>query len=159
MNLPPIESFEGQWSQYEDHLYEIFLETVVRGGLTFKGLPVKSQYRSETNNKGFSFWHIISQGDQENERTPDFRRCERIRWISWIIREADLNQGISWWENKRSNKTHVVLWCESEQFAVILAQRKDYYLIKTAYMVKPNRERAFRKERDKFLRTQKDRTR
>jgi hypothetical protein len=153
MNMPPIEIFDGQWPQYEDLLYDIFLQTVVRGGLTFNGLPVKTQYRPETNNKGFSFWRLISQGDSEDDRTPDFRRCERIRWIAWVIENVGGNEGICCWENKRGNKTHVVLWCEEEQFAVVLAKRTGYYLIKTAYIVKPNRERSFRKERDKFLRS------
>lgn len=156
MELPPLRIFSGDWQAYEDALYEIYLDSVVRAGITFQGLPVKSQYRPETKGKGFSFWHLISEGSREEDRTPDLRRCERIHWYSWVINNAETIEDISWWENRRGTNTHVVLWLESESFAVVLAKRNGYYLIKTAYMVKSKRERAFRKERDKFLATRKD---
>jgi len=156
MELPPLENFSGDWENYEDELYQIFLDTVVNGRLTFQGLPVKSQYRPETNGKGFSFWHLISEGENEDDRTPDLRRCERIRWLSWLISHVDSVDEISWWENRRGTNTHVVLWLEVESFAVVLAKRNRYYLIKTAYMVKSRRERTFRKERDRFWASRKD---
>lgn len=156
MELPPLEIFSGDWQSYENELYEIFLDTVVRAGIAFQGLPVKSQFRPETQGKGFSFWHLISEGENEDERTPDFRRCERIRWISWLINNVDSVEEISWWENRRGSNTHVVLWVEVERFAIVLAKRNGYYLIKTAYMVKSNREKSFRKERERFWRSRKD---
>ncbi|MNH30689.1 hypothetical protein D3C79_909980 [compost metagenome] len=36
--------------------------------------------------KEATFWHMISEGNDEAERLPDLRRCERIRWP----RRADL---------------------------------------------------------------------
>lgn len=150
MDLPKLEPFAGDWQAYEDSLYAIYLETVVNGGLTFKGLPVKSQYRPETKGKGFSFWHLISEGQEEDERTPDMRRCERIRWFSWLIDNVDNYAEITWWENKRGQNTHIVIWLEEEDFAVILAKRNGYYMIKTAYIVKSKRALAFAKERAAF---------
>ena len=150
VGLPPLELMFNPWQQYEDHLYGIFLDTVVNSGLTFQGLPVKSQYRPETKDKGFSFWHLISEGDDEVERQPCPRRCERIRWFAWIIENVGDCNEITWWENNRGSNTHVVIWLEQEQFAVILAKRNGYYLIKTAYVVKSKREVTFRKERERF---------
>ena len=149
-DLPQLELMFNPWQQYEDHLYDIYLSTVVNGGLHFNGFPIKSQYRPETNGKGFSFWHLISEGDNEEERTPCPRRCERIRWFAWLIENVNACSEISWWENKRGSNTHVVIWLEHEKFALILAKRGGYYLIKTAYVVKSNREFTFRKEREKF---------
>ena len=131
-SVPPLEPLPGDWPTYEDKIYAIFMETIVNGGLIFRRLPVKSQYRPETNGKGFSFWHLISEGQVEEDRTPDMRRCERIRWFAWLIKHAEERQEISWWENRRGTNTHVVIWLEVEQFAVVLAKRKNYYLIKTA---------------------------
>jgi hypothetical protein len=155
MGLPQLELMFSPWQAYEDHLYGIFLDTVVNGCLSFQGLPVKSQYRPETKGKGFSFWHLISEGDDELERIPCPRRCERIRWFAWVIENVSHCSEITWWENKRGPNTHVVIWLEQEQFAVILAKRNRYYLIKTAYVVKSKRETAFRKEREKFWRAYK----
>ncbi len=155
MELPPLVPMFNPWQEYEDHLYQIFMDTVVNGGLRFKGLPVKSQYRPESKGKGFSFWHLISEGPNEDDRTPDLRRCERLRWFAWLIENAEKCDDLSWWENRRGRNTHVVIWHEAEEFAVVLAKRNGYYLIKTAYAVRSRREKSFRKERDKFWAAQK----
>lgn len=128
MSLPELFPFHGDWDRYEDELYEIYLETVVRSGLTFGGLPVRSKYRPPTKNKGYGFWHLISEGEREEERTPDIRRCERIRWVSWLVRNALSDPDITWWENDRWGNTHIVIWHENENFAVVLAKRSGYVL-------------------------------
>jgi len=156
MTLPDLFPFKGDWPSYEDGLYQIYLSEIVNAKLRFKGLPINCQYHPESKNKHFGFWHVISEGEVEDERTPDLRRCERIRWIAYLITQAETNIEISWWENKRGSNTHVVIWHEAENFAVILAKRKDYYLLKSAYYLdKPHRNATFKKERDNFWKAQK----
>ena len=151
MALPELFPFKGEWSSYEDDLYQIYLAEIVNAELRFKGLPIRCQYRPATKDKHFGFWHIISEGEKEDDRTPDLRRCERIRWIGYLITQAETNSEISWWENKRQGKTRVVIWHESENFAVVLEERNSYYLLKTAYYVdKSHRKATFIKERDNF---------
>jgi len=155
MSLPDLFSFTGNWERYEDELYALYLETVIQSGIRFRGLPIKARYEPATKGKGFSFWHLISEGEREEDRTPDFRRCERMRWVSWFIENAESYAELSWWENKRGNNTHVVIWHEQESFAVVLAKRDGYFLLKTAYWVKTRRADDFRRERDAFWNTQK----
>lgn len=152
MDLPELFPFHGDWDTYLDQLYEIYLREIVHGGITFRGLPVKSQYRPPTEGKGYGFWHVISEGPREADRLPDLRRCERIRWIRWVIQLADVSDDlIKCWENKRGGSTHVVLWLESHDFVVILARRRKYYLLKTAYNVtKPHRKKSFQREYEKY---------
>ena len=150
MELPDLLPFHGDWDRYAEELYRIYFDEIVNGRLTFQGLPIKCQFRPETKGKGFAFWHVISDGPTEDERLPDLSRCERIRWISWIIKGAGHDPRISWWENKRWRSINVVLWLEKNDFAVILAKRSKYYLLKTAYCVKPHRKKIFRKEKEKF---------
>jgi hypothetical protein len=114
--------------------------------LSFRGLPVRLRFHPESAGKHYSFWHLISEGSKEDERIPDLRRCERLRWIAWTIREADRSDAVRCWENQRSGNSHVVLWLHNEHFAVVLAARNDYYLLKTAYVLAPNRERDFYRE-------------
>jgi hypothetical protein len=152
MGLPDLLTFAGDWQIYEDKLYEVYLNEIVDAKLQFKGLKISCQYRPETKNKHFGFWHVISEGNTEEERTPDLRRCERIRWISYLIKNAETDSEISWWENKRGSNTHVLIWHEAENFVVILAKRHSYYLLKTAYNAEPHRRKSFLKERDNFLR-------
>ena len=151
MTLPDLFPFKGDWESYEEGLYQIYLNDIVNAELSFKGLPIRCQYRPESKNKHFGFWHVISEGTQEEDRTPDFRRCERIRWIAYLITQAGTHQAISWWENKRGGNTHVVIWHESENFVVILAKRNGYYLLKSAYNAEPHRTKTFIKERNSFL--------
>lgn len=156
MDLPELFPFHGDWATYVEQLYEIYLNEIVHSGITFKGLPVKSQYRPPTDGKGYGFWHVVSDGPVEEDRLPDLRRCERIRWISWVIRMAVTDDRIKWWENKRRNNTHVVLWLESHEFAVILAKRQNYYLLKTAYNVtKSHRKASLQREYENYWRAKK----
>ena len=152
MALPNLETFCGDWQLYESRIYQIYLDTVVNGRLTHNGLRVASQFRPETKGKGFGFWHLISEGDTEEDRIPDIRRCERIRWVAWVIANSGTDKSISCWENKRGKNLHVVMWVEANNYVVVLAKRMGYYLIKTAYETTVRRARSLSKERDKFLR-------
>jgi hypothetical protein len=150
MSLPDLFPFHGDWSRYEDELYAIYLDTIIRSGIKFRGLPVKARYQPATKNKGYSFWHLISEGELEEDRTPDIRRCERIRWIAWLIENAETQEDLSWWENKRGSNTHIVIWHERENFAVVLAKRNGYFLLRSAYWVKKHRRKDFVRERKEF---------
>lgn len=81
------------------------------------------------------------------------RRCERIRWISWVIENVDNYNEITWWdERSKSNNREVVLWVEAEKFVVILAWRSQgYWLLKTAYLAdKEHKIESLRRKRDKY---------
>ena len=88
----------------------------------------------------------------EDDRTPDLRRCERIRWVRWVIENGDAHPEIDEWQNTRKNEVNTLLWFR-EEYLVVLAQRQDYWLLRTAYCTeKSGRIRQLRKERDAFLR-------
>lgn len=105
-----------------------------------------------SNGKEATFWHMISEGGQEDERGIDLRRCERIRWPRPII-EHEAHRTIKTWENKRRGEKRICLWLESEEYLVILAERKGYILPWTAYLVtQPHRKRKLQKEYETFRR-------
>ena len=152
MKLPDLFLFPGDWEAYVKDVYQIFLDEIAHANLKFRGLKISCQFRPPSQGKHFGFWHVISEGKKEDERMPDLRRCERIRWIAFLIENAEESDVIAWWENKRRGNTHVVIWHEEENFVVILAKHKNYYLLKTAYCAEPHRRKRFIKERDEFLR-------
>jgi hypothetical protein len=156
---PELTPFTDDWPSYENEIYALYLRSVVHAGLQFAGYPVRAQFRPETRGKGFSFWHLISEAPDrinrnEDDRIPDLDRCARIGWVAWCIENAG-EPGFSWWENQRKRETHVVIWAEAHDFAVVLAKRitregPRYYLLKTAYCLKPHRRAVFAKERDAY---------
>ena len=160
-----LKAYAGDWEKYEEAIYAEYLDTVAHAGLQFQAAPVKVQFRPETKRKGYGFWHLISEApDQwnrnEEDRIPDIDRCARIRWVAWCIRNAEA-EDFSWWENQRHGKTHVVIWAERYDFAVILAKRNPadgarYYLLKTAYCARAHTVRKMIKERDAFRSARKD---
>jgi len=148
IKLPPdIFPSDGDWDKYLEDIYGVFINTLIKRKLFFLNLPVRLRKTPEYKDKSFTFWHLISEGEKEEERTPDFRRCERLAWIHWVIENAINNKDISCWENERGSETHVVIWFDIENYVVILAKRKDYFLLKTAYLAKPHRAEVFRKEK------------
>lgn len=155
MPLPGLLVFQGDWNLYIEEIYQVYLDEIVNTNITFQGIKISCQYRPPTMGKHFGFWHVISEGDKEDDRIPDLRRCERIHWIAYLVANAESLDEISWWENKRKGNTHVVIWHETENFVVILAKRRDYYLLKTAYCAQSNRLRRFIRERDAFRGGQK----
>ncbi|RLA80404.1 MAG: oxidoreductase [Epsilonproteobacteria bacterium] len=152
MDLPDIYEFHGDWTTYVEELYEIYLETIVNDKtLKFENLPIRTRFKPMTDGKGYGFWHIISDGEEEDERDIDFRRCERLPWVHYCIKNAKQPPApISWWKNKRGSKTHIVILNEDNGFVIILEERKDYYLLKTAYVARSRRLKDLKKERDKY---------
>jgi hypothetical protein len=105
-----------------------------------------------THGKEATFWHIISEGQDEENRIPDFRRCERIRWPKPII-ECEADPAIKFWRNRRGREERVCLWLVQENYLVILADRGDYILPWTAYLVEqPHRQRKLQKEYEEYWR-------
>lgn len=84
--------------------------------------------------KEATFWHIISEGRQEAERLPDLRRCERVRWPRPVVDHADAPE-LKVWCNHRHGEERVCLWFEAQDYLVVLARRKRYLLLWTAYPV------------------------
>jgi hypothetical protein len=147
---PSIVVFAGDWEAYEEALFNIFTETLLNKTLTFQGLPVSLKKMPTYKDKHFVFWHLISEGELEEERTPDLRRCERLGWVGWVIENCEACPDISYWENSRGAQKHIVIWYEKENFVVILAKRNGYYLLKSAYLANAKRVKNFSKERDEF---------
>ncbi len=84
---------------------------------------------------------------------PDLRRCERIRWVRWVIENATSHAEIDIWQNTRVTEINTLLWLR-EEYLVVLGQRQGYWLLRTAYCTeKSGRIAQLRKERDAFRRS------
>jgi hypothetical protein len=153
--LPPLVLFEqygGNWEDYINVVYSYFKKDFIDSKPLFLDKQVELKRHPLYQDKECTFWHITSEGEVEAERTPDIRRCERIRWPRPIIDNCEC-QHVRWWRNKRKKEPRVVIWFYEEDYVVVLAERKSYLLLWTAYFVSKDHTR--RKLLKEYLNSQK----
>jgi hypothetical protein len=115
--------YENDWEKYEDALFSSFFNDFIAHRPKFKQ-KVNIVRFPEFKGRPFTFWHITSEGKKEEERSPNFRRCERISWPKFII-ENYKNKQIKYWENKRKSKENICLCFGEWEYIVILRKKKN----------------------------------
>ncbi|MHA8774659.1 hypothetical protein ACYA94_16530, partial [Klebsiella pneumoniae] len=80
-----LEDYSGVWNDYFEVVYKIFYQDFVLTKPVFRKKRLGLKRHPEYEGKSATFWHMVSTGDQEEERIPDIRRCERIAWPKPII--------------------------------------------------------------------------
>lgn len=155
MSAPDLLGFSGDWATYVEVIYERYCDDLVRNERELWGRRVSTRYNPATNNKHFSFWHVISEGKVEVDRLPDLQRCSRVGWIAWVIESChESAAGFSWWISERTTsrgrKKNLVLWAEADDFVVIVEPRQDYVLLVSAYPVQGRRAARLVIERDEY---------
>lgn len=153
LHMPPQLPFHGDWGSYIQEVYDFLINDVLLSGLRFRGLPVRLRNDPEYQGKEFGFWHLTSEGKTEEDRTPDLERCKRIPWIAHMIIH-NTHQGVSCWPERRGATEEWVIWNEVEDYVVVLSARRDYWLLKTAYLVTySSKRRSLRQSRQRALGT------
>jgi len=151
--LPPLvlhEDYSGNWNAYLEAIYGWFKRDFIDSKAVFGGVVLGLKRLPLTDGKEVTFWHMISEGREEENRIPDFRRCERIRWPKPVI-EHDADAKVKVWYNKRGREKRICLWVEHENYLVVLADRGNYILPWTAYLVeRPHQQNKLRKEYENY---------
>jgi hypothetical protein len=133
--LPPlVEMGSRDWDNYLALVYSYFRTDFVESSPDFQGTRLGLKRYPVIDGKEATFWHLISEGKAEADRLPDIRRCEHIRWPRPIIENYD-DSRLRVWENDRGGEARVCLWLVEEDYLVVLAKRKGYVLLWTAYLV------------------------
>lgn len=86
------------------------------------------------NGKEYTFYHFTHDGNIENERLPNIRRMERISWPNPMINNSN-HPYLLVWRNKRGKDNRILIYHKKECYLVVLADRGDYILPWTAYLV------------------------
>jgi len=155
--LPPLEICDNyaNWKPYEDKIYQIFLDDFVYSTPSYLGINVRIRKSPIIEGKEEAFWHITSKDYfHVNDRMPDPRRCERIRWIKKLIENYDciseecvFCDGIKVW-SEPNNKNRIHILFEKERYMVVLEPRAKYYLLITAFYFEY--ENTLRKKLEKY---------
>jgi hypothetical protein len=137
-----------RWRVYLEALYGVWQRTLVYGGLSFRGRPLRCRKTPESRFKHFGFWHLIQEGFPEEERMPDLERCRRLLWVGWVIQNEGIDRGIRLilQTPRHGEKKPWALWLHEHDYAVVVAERDEYCLLKTAFVVHARKKAEF--ERD-----------
>jgi len=139
-DLLTLEDHDGDWPTFFQAVYAAFCMDFVDSQPTFRGQRLALKRHPEHEGKSATFWHMISEGSVEADRTPDLRRCERIRWPRPAI-EGSNEVEVRCWESSRQGERRVTLWVVDEDYVVVLARRNGYVLPWTAYLITYNHTR------------------
>jgi len=115
-------------------LYQCFVIDFIQTRAVFRGVPLALKKHPLKDNKEATFWHMITKGEKEAERTIDYSRAEKLSWVRPTI-ENEAKPEVLVWENNRKGESRIVLWLKDKDYIVILAKRKNYILPWTAYPI------------------------
>lgn len=145
--LPELElnsNYNGKWIDYENILYEIFKSDFIESNPLFDNKKVVIRREPYINGKEEAFYHITCQDYcHDNNREPDLRRCERIRWVRSFIENYSrcdpslcMNcTGIKIWSEPYGKHSRVYLLLEEQKYIVIVENRMNYNLLITAFYI------------------------
>jgi len=149
-----LNDFGGDWPAYKEHLYSLYSRDFLASQPTWpiggKRFAIKKQ--PLVDGQCHTFWHIISEGDQEEEREVVLSRCECICWPRLILDEfsatypAQRSNRIVWWVEERGGKRRVHIALADFSYLVVVEDRADYVLLWTAFPIEREHQRR-RKER------------
>ncbi len=148
------------WNRYEESLkiaYGIFWRDFGHQHRrpAFRGKRMELKRHPKFEGKSATFWHFVTEGGDEPQRTPVRERLERIAWPKAMIVEAErIPSRVMVWQNERSRRNHRrasrwVIALSDFSYVVVIDEREDFVLPWTAYPVEENhRRRKLRKEYD-----------
>lgn len=157
IDLPPkifLTEFAGIFSDYFEAVYSIFKKDFVESKPIFEGKKLALKKNPLIDGKEYTFYHFTHSGNIENDRKPDLRRMERIRWAKPVIEKCH-NFKLKVWPQKRKGKDRICIWLQLENdfdYIVILDVRKNYILPWTAFVLEFEHEkRKKQKEYENYL--------
>lgn len=137
----PFDDYDNDWKKYESALYDIFKNDFIDSHPSFEGKQVNIRKHPMEYDKEEAFFHVTCQDYlKDGERVPDFRRCERIRWVKAFIENYNCDaslcpecDGAKVWSEpyKSTSRVHILL--EEEKYMVVVERRDSYCLLVTAF--------------------------
>jgi len=135
-----LSEFGGDWVKYLEAIYGVFKVDFLDSIPYWRGERVSIKRDPIKLGLEAGFWHMITEGKIEDERTPDLRRCERIRWPRPILDETT-DDDIRIWVEQRQGQDRVHIWVVTQDYVVILAQRNGYCILWTTFLAEEPHKR------------------
>ena len=153
-----LENYGGDYKSFIQAVYMAFQRDFVQYKTKFRGEELRLKWHPIYQDKAYTFYHMTHKGDDEQNREPDLRRCERMPWARPVIENCD-KWNLKIWPQIRKGSNRLCIWLDLEDepdYIIILDVRKDYKLLWTAFVVEYEHEkRKKQKEYEEWLKTQK----
>jgi hypothetical protein len=144
--LVTLGSCGGDPHHYFDVLFSHFTQDFITTRPTYPGRRWAMKRHPEYEGKPATFWHLISEGADEEERLPDMRRCERIRWPRPMI-DAVLTGRVLCWRKQHKTSERVLMAIDDFSYLIVLEDRGTFIMLWTAFHVEyEHRRRKLQKE-------------
>lgn len=149
------------YQSYFNRLYDVFKEEILNK-LSYNGLPIMiKEFPPEGGDKEEGFYHLTTTDYERglNYRQPDFNRSKRLSLIKPIIENYkkcpicvdDSCSGIYLWsEPFKNNKTRIYFLLQEMNYIIVLEKRTGYYLLVTAFYVKPQNMESYFKRYEEY---------
>jgi hypothetical protein len=143
--LIPMSDYGGHFPSYLDAIYRIFRRDFILDRPSFRSRPCFCDTRPDSDGRECGFWHLISEGRIESERTPDMRRCERIAWPRAMIEAADTSL-VHVWESMRrrpgkGTESRLSLAPDDFSYLVVLRPTSKAFVLVTAFQIEAQYQR------------------
>lgn len=152
-----LSDYGGDFPSYFEAIYQIFKRDFVDSKPNFKGTRLGLKRLPLVDGKECTFYHMTHEGENEEERTPDLRRMERIPWPKPMINDSE-DGDLKVWRNTRrgkgGTKTRILILHEQERYLVVLDDRGDYILPWTAYLLRENSYKKKIKEYQDYIKAE-----
>jgi hypothetical protein len=146
-SLIRLEDYGGDWKKYINAVFAIFYQDFIETQPTFQGKWVRCRRDPMYDGKEAGFWHCVSEGANEDQRTPDLRRCERIGWVRKVIEHAN-DAHVDVWVQRKGRDDRIHIWYR-EAYLVVLGDRGQLCQLITAFCTdREHTKRKKRQERD-----------
>ena len=136
----------GGWDALLEAAHQQYLNDFGYATPRFRGRPIMLRRTPVEKSKEAAFWHLISEGEKEEDRTPSISRCERLAWVRLMIESASDESRVRVWNAMRPTgrgpKQHWVIALPDFSYVVILRETGNGLLLLSAYPVERGHRRA-----------------
>lgn len=132
-----LEDYGGDYHSYIDAVYTIFENDFIKHKTSWGTHRLNLKFNPIYQDRAYTFYHMTHEGEVENDRIPDFRRCECMPWAKPTLQNTQLWKLKFWRQERKYSKNRICIWLDNEQdidYYVILEVRESYVLLWTAFV-------------------------
>lgn len=124
--------------EHTDAAYEVFKADFLTSLPIFREVEMKLKRFPKRDGREATFYHMTTEGEDEENREYDPERTERLPWARPLI-ENEFNDEIRVWRQKIKGEWRIHLWLFKRSYLLVIAERKNngalYYLPWTAFVL------------------------